>query len=51
MNWELHVFHWEEWNFETITNSALTVELLALGKALNKNIDYLMYYPSRQHVK
>ena len=32
-------------------NSVHTVKILALGKALNENVDYLMYYPSRQYVK
>ena len=32
-------------------NSVLTVEFLAVGKAINKSIDYLMYYPLRQHVE
>ena len=36
---------------ELTVYSAHTIELLALGNALNKNIDYLKYYPSRQHVK
>ena len=50
-DWEEYVFHWKKWNFEHIMNSAHTAGLLALGKAQNKNIDYLMYYPSSQHVK
>ena len=32
-------------------NSTDTKEYLVLGKALNINIVYLMYYPSRQNVK
>ena len=36
---------------EPIGNSAHTTECLALRKALNIHIDYLMFYPSRQHVK
>ena len=51
MNWEKYVFHWKKWNFEPIMNSAHTAELLALLKTLNENMDYLIYYPSRQHVK
>ena len=51
MIWEKYVFHWEKWNFEPITNSAHTAEFLALRKVLNKKIDYLMYYPSRQYVQ
>ena len=34
-----------------IGNSVNTMEFLALGKALNTFINYLMFYPSRQHVK
>ena len=37
--------------FEHAGNSVYTVELLALGKALNIYIDHLMLYQSRQHVK
>ena len=51
MNWEKYVLCWEKLNFKSIMNSAHTAELLALRKVLNKNIDYLMYYLSRQHVK
>ena len=51
MNWEKYVYYWKKGNFEPIMNSAYTIELLALGKALNKNFDYLMYYLSRQYVK
>ena len=43
--------NWEKWNFEPIVNSAHTAELLTLTKALNKYMDYLMYYPRRQHAK
>ena len=35
-----YVSHWETWNFKPIMNSLHTAELLAIGKALNKNIDY-----------
>ena len=42
---------WEKWNFEPIMDSAHTAERLALAKALNKNMDYLMYCQSKQHVK
>ena len=45
MNWEKYVFHLEIFDFETFMNSADATELLALGKATNKNIDYLMCYP------
>ena len=51
MNLEKYVFHWEKWNFEPIMNSAHTAERLALVKTMNKNMDYLLYHPSRQHVK
>ena len=51
MNWEKYVFHWKKWNLEPIMNSEHMAKLLALVKALNKNIDYLMYYPRRQYVK
>ena len=51
MNWEKYAFHWKKWNFEPIMNSEHMAKLLALVKTLNKNIDYLMYYPSRQYVK
>ena len=50
-NWEIYVFHWEKWNFGHTGNSVYTAELLALGKALNIYINYLTFYPSRQHVK
>ena len=43
--------NWGKWNFEPIVNSAHTAELLTLTKALNKYMDYLMYYPRRQHAK
>ena len=32
-------------------NSVHTAELMALGKSLNIDINYLMFYPRRQHVK
>ena len=51
MNREKHVFYWEKQNFEPIGNSAHKTGFLALGKALNIHIDYLMFYISRQHVK
>ena len=51
MNWGKYVFHLEKWNFKPIMNSVHTVELLAIVKALNKNMDYLLYYPGRQYVK
>ena len=51
MNREKYVFHWQKLNFEPIGNSAHKAGFLALGKALNIYIDYLMFYPSRQHVK
>ena len=46
-----HVFPWEKQNFEPFGNSGYKAGFLALGKALNIYIDYLMFYPSRQHVK
>ena len=36
--------------FEHIMNSVYTAQFLALGNAQNKNVDYLIYYSSRQHV-
>ena len=51
MNWQTYVFHWEQLNFEPIMNYVHTAERFVLVKALNKNIDYLLYYPSRQQVK
>ena len=51
VNWDKYVFHEEKWNFEPIANSAHLVKNLALGKALNIYIDYLMCYPAIQHVK
>ena len=51
MNRGKYVFHWEKQNFELIGNFAHKVEFLALGKTLNIYIDYLMFCPSRQHVK
>ena len=45
------VFHWEKQNFEPIGNSTHKAEFLALGKARNIYIDYLMFCPSRQNVK
>ena len=42
MNWKKYVFYWEKINFETITNSVDTTELLPLGQAFNKNINYLI---------
>ena len=42
--------NWEKWNFQPTADSAHATELLALGKALNTYIDYLMYFPCR-HVK
>ena len=51
MNWEKNIFHWEKWDFELIMNSTHMAELLALVKALNKNMDYLLYCANRQHVK
>ena len=51
VNWKKYVFHWEKWDFEPIMNSAHVAELLALVKTMNKNIDYLLYYACRQHVK
>ena len=49
--WEKYVYHWEKWNFDFIMNSTHKVELLVVGKALNKSTDYLMLHASRQHVK
>ena len=40
INWEKYVFYYEKWKFYASW----------IAKALNKNIDYLMYYLSRQHV-
>ena len=34
INWEKHVFYWENWNFEPIGKSAQTIEFLALGCTL-----------------
>ena len=51
MNWKKYVFHWEKLNFEPIMNCVHTAEILVVVKVLNKNIDYLLYYPSRQLVK
>ena len=51
MNWEKYIFHWEKWDFEPVMNSVYMAELLALVKALNKNMDYLLYCASIQHVK
>ena len=51
MNREKYFFHCEKDHFELIGNSAYKAGFLALGKALNIYIDYLMFYPSRQHVK
>ena len=51
LNWEKYVIFWEKRNFEPIMNSAHTAERLVLEKAQNKNIDYLLYYPNRQHTK
>ena len=48
---EKYVFHWEKWNFEPIMNSAHTAERLALVKALNKNMDHLLYHPIRQYLQ
>ena len=31
MNWKKYDFHWEEWNFQPIANSAHTVGFLTLG--------------------
>ena len=50
-NWKKYVLHWEKCNFEHIGNSVHATEFLALGKTLNIYIDYLMFYPSKQHVK
>ena len=50
-NWEKYVFYWEKWNFEHIGNSVHNAEFLALGKVLDIYIEYLMFYPSRRHVK
>ena len=49
--WERYIFHCEKWDFEPIMNSAHMAELLALVKALHKNMEYLLYYASRKHVK
>ena len=38
-------------NFEHIMNYVHTAEFLALRKSLNIYINYLMFYPSRKHVK
>ena len=43
-----NVFHWEKLYFEYTGNSG---RILALGKALDIDIDYLMFYPSRKHAK
>ena len=51
MNLEKYVFHYEKWNFEPSMDYVHTVELLVLVKTPNKNMDYLLYYPSRQHVQ
>ena len=48
---EKYVFCWEKLNFEHIGNFKHTTEFLALGKNVNIYIKYLMFYPSRQHVK
>ena len=50
-NWEKYVFRWEKLNFEHIGNSVHTTEFLGLEKAVNIYINYLMFYPTRQHVK
>ena len=43
-----NVFYCEKLYFEYIGNSG---RILALGKALDIDIDYLMFYPSRKHAK
>ena len=48
VNWKKYVFYWEKWDFQPIMNSAHMAELLAFVKALRKNMDYLLYYASRQ---
>ena len=50
MNWEKYIFHCAKWNFEPIAYSDHTAGFLALGKA-RIFINYLMFSPSRQHVK
>ena len=47
MNMEKYVFQLEKLNFEPTANSAHTAERLALGKALNIYINYLMFWPSK----
>ena len=37
MNWEKYDFHWEEWNFQPIANSAHTIRFLALGNENTSN--------------
>ena len=44
-------FLWENLNFERIGNFVHTTEFLELGKAVNIHINYLIFYPNRQHVK
>ena len=41
----------KKWDFETIMNSVHKAELLALGKALNETIHYLMYYSKWKRFK
>ena len=50
-NLEKYILDRIKWNFEPIGNSAHTVKLLTLGKALIIYMDYLMFYPNRQHMK
>ena len=50
-HWEKFVFHWQKRNLEHIGKSLYTAESLELGSALNNCIVYLIFYPSRQHVK
>ena len=51
MNWKKYVFYWEKINFETIANSVDTTELLPLGQAFNKNINYLISKKATRQMK
>ena len=51
INCQKFVLNSEKWNFEPIENSVHTPVTLAWGKALDIYVDYLMSYPSRQHVQ
>ena len=45
------MFSWEKYNFEPIGNSAHYSEFLYIYIYIYIYIGYLMFYPSRQHVK